>query len=383
MGLAGKYQEKMYFITYIVILISVASLSFKIYLILDEALKQQKKSAYIINLSGRQRMLSQLIVVNVLSHQKNPSAKNASLLEISIIEMRESHQLLINQPSLSIPVKSLYFQPAYLDKKVIHYLSLAEQNLNNSDDVHILNLLKDMSVDILDDLDKVVYEYQKQSQEKTKKQHKLQLAMLLLIFSLLIVKAFLIFMPIRKRLRHYLHLSERDSLTGLYNRRHFLQSLEEEHRRSLRYNTTYSLCMIDIDHFKLINDQHGHPTGDAVLKQVAQAIEKVIRINDQCARIGGEEFSVLLIDTNENEALISAEKIRDKIKNMRISHNQHVIIMTVSIGTSTYVKSPNDLKKLTTKDMIKRADVALYIAKQTGRNKSQKWSHELTDNTIN
>jgi diguanylate cyclase (GGDEF)-like protein len=297
--------------------------------------------------------------------------------------MGKSHQFLISQPSLSTPIKSLYFQPTHLDKKVTRYLSLAEQKLNISEKTHTLNSLKDMSIDILDDLDKVVYENQKYSQEKTKKQHKLQLALLLLIFSLLIVKALLIALPIRKKLLHYFHLSERDSLTGLYNRRHFLQSLEEEHRRSLRYNTTYSLCIIDIDHFKLINDQHGHPTGDAVLKKVAQTIEKAIRINDQCARIGGEEFSVLLTGTNENKALITAEKIREKIQNTHISHNQHDIPMTISIGTSTYEKPPNDLIKLTTKDIVKRADIALYAAKKSGRNKSQKWSSELTDNSIN
>ena len=146
MNLTGKNQEKMYFIIYIVILISIASLSFKIYLILDETLKEQKESAYIINLSGRQRMLSQLIIVNAFSYQNNPSEKNSSTLKNTINEMRKSHQFLISQTSLPTSIKSLYFQPTHLDRKLTHYLSLAEQKLNVSEKTHTLNSLKDTSI---------------------------------------------------------------------------------------------------------------------------------------------------------------------------------------------------------------------------------------------
>jgi diguanylate cyclase (GGDEF)-like protein len=142
----------------------------------------------------------------------------------------------------------------------------------------------------------------------------------------------------------------------------------------LRYKTNYSLCTIDIDHFKYINDQYGHPTGDKALEKSAEIIKKEIRTNDQCGRIGGEEFSVLLIKTNKDEALIASEKIRTAIEKMTLSHKNKKISMTISVGIAAYpCTSENNETTTSTKDMIQRADTALYMAKQSGRNKCCLW----------
>ena len=201
MKLAGKHQDRKHFIIYAIIFTSITFLSFKIYLILEEALQEQKESAYIINLSGRQRMLSQLIIVNATSYQQSPSQMNAASLEKSIVDMRTAHQFLVSQPSHSRAIERLYFQPTNVDAKVNRYLSLAEINLANSKNIAALHSMKKMSVDMLKDLDKIVYENQKQAQETTEKQHILQLTMLLLIFSLLIAKGVWVILPIYQKLQ--------------------------------------------------------------------------------------------------------------------------------------------------------------------------------------
>jgi len=381
MGLTLEHQQKTHFIIYSIILIAIALLSIKIFFILEKTLSAQKEAAYIINISGRQRMLSQLIIVNALEHQKKPTIYSANALEESINEMQASHLLLINQPTIAKTIKNLYFQPNHIDKKLTRYLSLSRKVLENSNDEVSFNSLKEMSLPLLENLDEIVYAYQKNSQEETAEQHHLNLAMLALIFFLIIIKAVYVTLPIFQKLRFYFQLAIKDTLTGLYNRRYFFQALEEEHNRCLRYKTNYSFCMIDIDHFKSVNDQYGHPTGDKILKKVADTIKNEIRTSDQCARFGGEEFSLLLLRADENEAFLASEKIRIAIEKMVHTYKNENISVTISVGIATCAfTSKNKEAILSTKDMIQRADTALYMAKQSGRNKCCLWDNSTSDN---
>jgi diguanylate cyclase (GGDEF)-like protein len=161
-------------------------------------------------------------------------------------------------------------------------------------------------------------------------------------------------------------LSFKDPLTKLFNRRFFETKLDHEFARCQRYNRECSLCMVDIDYFKKINDTYGHQSGDAILKQLAEIIQNSIRKSDVAARYGGEEFIILMPESTPEKAYIAAERLRKKVEEHAfvIDVDPGVIYITVSIGIAGFVSY------MTTKeDFVEQADRALYTAKQTGRNK--------------
>ena len=160
-------------------------------------------------------------------------------------------------------------------------------------------------------------------------------------------------------------MAETDFLTRLFNRRHFIGRAEKELSRSRRYNSSVSLIMLDIDWFKKINDQYGHAAGDEVLKGVAQICQEAVREIDIVGRIGGEEFSMVLIECDTDGALIVAERIRKQVASHPFEYEQKAIHCTVSIGISAFVAKEDHLENL-----MKRADIALYRAKQAGRNRT-------------
>lgn len=160
-----------------------------------------------------------------------------------------------------------------------------------------------------------------------------------------------------------------DGLTGLFNHRHFQEKLTQEFNRLQRFSEPISLLLIDIDHFKRINDTYGHPVGDAVLKGVADKIMKTIRNIDIPARYGGEEFAVVLLGTDEKGAMNMAERLRKTVMNTTFSAEKKTFNVTMSIGIATY---PDGIRKK--EEFIERADKALYHAKRSGRNQSILWS---------
>ncbi len=154
-----------------------------------------------------------------------------------------------------------------------------------------------------------------------------------------------------------------DSLTELYNRRHFELALEKEFKRTLRYKTPTSCMIIDIDHFKKINDEYGHHTGDEVLKEIAKQIKNSLREIDIPARWGGEEFIILLPQTTKENAFKAATRISESIARLKFPNVSSQL--TVSIGITDI---PNPSIESVEK-FIQVADLALYEAKEKGRNK--------------
>ncbi|MBU2892789.1 sensor domain-containing diguanylate cyclase [Colwellia sp. D2M02] len=159
-------------------------------------------------------------------------------------------------------------------------------------------------------------------------------------------------------------LANTDSLTNLYNRRFFTKQAHKEFQRAKRYSQVMTLISIDIDHFKVINDKYGHPAGDKVLIDVSACLSQNLRESDVLARIGGEEFSILLPETSLEDAKILAERIRVEQSELVISGKwQGDIKLTVSIGMSSLTE--NDV---TFDALFSRTDKALYLAKTSGRN---------------
>jgi len=175
-------------------------------------------------------------------------------------------------------------------------------------------------------------------------------------------------------------LSVRDGLTGLYNRREFDKRLEEEMQRSRRYNHAFCLTLIDLDHFKDINDRYGHQAGDDVLIAVGDLVRLNVRPVDVVCRYGGEELVVILSETDEKGALIVAERIRRTVaESMTATPEGDAIQVTVSIGLAAFPRDGDNPARL-----IKAADEALYGAKQEGRNlvrSYQRWRHSENQKT--
>lgn len=162
-----------------------------------------------------------------------------------------------------------------------------------------------------------------------------------------------------------------DVLTGWHNRRYLQTRMKEELGRSRRERCTVSCLMLDIDHFKQVNDNYGHLAGDAVLRELAQRIETEIRVNDVAARYGGEEFVVLLPATDITGAQVIAERIRVAVSATPIElGNGHAETITVSIGVAGVIpgREEDDLKTAS-EGLLAHADVALYAAKSAGRNR--------------
>ncbi|MFH0913329.1 MAG: GGDEF domain-containing protein [Candidatus Omnitrophota bacterium] len=155
-----------------------------------------------------------------------------------------------------------------------------------------------------------------------------------------------------------------DGLTKIFNRRYYLERFKEELERSQKFNYIFSCLMIDIDYFKNYNDRYGHIVGDAILRELSKTIQETIRQIDMVGRYGGEEFSVVLSETDKEAAQFAAERIRQAIEERRIKVYDEELKITVSIGISTFPGDGKDIKAL-----IDRADSALYRAKETGRNK--------------
>ncbi len=158
-------------------------------------------------------------------------------------------------------------------------------------------------------------------------------------------------------------LARLDGLTGLMNHRVFQERIREEIERAKRYRHSLTLIMFDIDHFKKFNDTYGHPVGDEVIKMVSRTIKGMIRVTDLAFRYGGEEFCVVLPETEAEKALNLAERLRRRVELNRSVKN---LAVTISLGVTDL--QPNE----SAEQLVKRADAALYCAKENGRNKAVK-----------
>jgi two-component system cell cycle response regulator len=156
-------------------------------------------------------------------------------------------------------------------------------------------------------------------------------------------------------------LSRVDGLTGLHNRRHLDEELVKEGNTARRHQQPLAVLMLDIDHFKHVNDEEGHPAGDRVLQEFALRLQATVRSGTIVGRWGGEEFLVIAPQTNAADAMILGERIRKAIADQPVDLGDHSIPITVSIGGSVGVLPPAEL--------VARADTALYRSKDAGRNR--------------
>ncbi|UTZ25339.1 GGDEF domain-containing protein [Vibrio campbellii] len=174
---------------------------------------------------------------------------------------------------------------------------------------------------------------------------------------------------LRETNQHLSEISRKDGLTGLFNRAYWEQSLKEEFAQLKVIEESSSLVIFDIDHFKKVNDTYGHHTGDEVIRRTSSLLRKTARSSDICGRFGGEEFTVLLPQTNQEQANYFAERLRKRIEQEIVKVEEFLINYTISIGVCEYKPYFESHTQ-----WLKSADAALYRAKESGRN--QTCNHE-------
>ena len=157
----------------------------------------------------------------------------------------------------------------------------------------------------------------------------------------------------------------RDPLTQAYNKRFFSEQIDKDFRHAARHGLSLSLVIMDVDHFKRINDNHGHPAGDHVLQRLAATVMGSLRAEDAFCRLGGEEFGIIMRDCTSPEATMLAERLRELVEKTRFVYGGDDLPVTMSLGVATYHAE----RHRASADLIEEADRHLYQAKRTGRNK--------------
>ncbi|MCU1278396.1 MAG: diguanylate cyclase response regulator [bacterium] len=158
-----------------------------------------------------------------------------------------------------------------------------------------------------------------------------------------------------------------DALTGLYNRAHLDRRLDEEIAGARRYRRRFALVLIDVDHFKEVNDTYGHPCGDRVLGSIAEVLQTSLRSGDAACRFGGEEFALLLVESGREEAALVSLRVRERVAALQTMAAGMPLTRTVSLGAAT--SDDFAASTLTRESIVEAADRALYAAKRSGRNR--------------
>jgi diguanylate cyclase (GGDEF)-like protein len=166
-------------------------------------------------------------------------------------------------------------------------------------------------------------------------------------------------------LRRVYESAARDALTGIFNRRSFEERISAEIAFAVRHEAPLAVLLVDVDHFKRVNDTHGHLGGDAVLQAVARALEKSVRAEDMVARYGGEEFAVIARGSDREGASVMAERLRQQVAASEVSHEGKTIRVTASIGVASLACSAQADRA----SLLATADARLYRAKELGRNR--------------
>ena len=177
-------------------------------------------------------------------------------------------------------------------------------------------------------------------------------------------------------------ISARDALTGLYNRWYVMEKIDSEMNRALRHGSPMSVLMLDLDHFKRVNDSFGHSVGDEVLKNVGQVLRESCRVYDVPGRYGGEEFCIVLPDTRGGNTKAVAERIRSRLASTELPVGTTSIIVTASIGVAG-MDSVADEGVVSAAALLDRADRALYSAKHHGRNRVELYLPEVPPSETN
>jgi diguanylate cyclase (GGDEF)-like protein len=366
-------------LSYVTALLIIAGLMFTSHLLLAYVAHVNQGSASVVNFSGRQRMLSQRIASLAEAYRDgDPTARAPLISAIELFENREKSLELDcraasdwSEPTREL--KSLYFAgPDSLQAQANLFTARARAVAAMPPGAAaarapLAGLLAQARLPLLAALDHAVSIHQAQSEQRLGELEDLQWLIFAVLLATLGVEALTIFRRMVNQIALYMaeltRLVAMDPLTELANRRGFLEACATELVRAQRYRRPLGVMLLDVDHFKKINDSYGHAAGDEVLKALAAAFRRALRASDCIGRLGGEEFAVLLPETDLVAATRLAERVRVEIAGLDLPFGEHRIKVTVSIGVTLV---PPDAANI--EASLSQADALMYQAKQTGRN---------------
>ncbi|WP_226635710.1 diguanylate cyclase [Novosphingobium profundi] len=369
---------------YVVALGLIALLSIVSHFVLTETLRANEGGAAIINMSGRQRMLSQRISALADDlHRGDEEVREP--LETAVRQFADAHRELASlasrQEGASVAERRLhdiYYGPAEIDRLARRFLDAAEAEIAlprgghgpaAADEIGNLRTLSVLSRGpLLAGLEEVVAIHQSVSEVRAQQMERIQWGILAIVLLTLAFEALFIFRPMVRRISEYvgqlLDLADHDYLTGMLNRRAFTARAETEIQRARRHDRPMSLLLLDVDHFKQVNDVHGHLAGDEVLFGIAQILDMQGRREDLVGRIGGEEFAILLPETSLSGAIDVADRVREAVAGEPFAAGGKALGVTLSVGVAEVDRtSPRGVVTA-----MARADQMLYQAKNAGRN---------------
>lgn len=383
-----KNPGRMLTLTYVASLSVIALLSIVVHFMLDEVISEQNNTGKVVNVSGQQRMLSQRASMFAIDYIQSGSISSKRLSMDAVEKMKENHAFLISAHKsalengelspLSTTLQAMYFSPpSDVDKKITVFeneiaraLSLEEGPQDINFKSKNLKFLKLAESELLAPLHSIVGQYEKESLEKVNDLRTAQNVVLGIIILTILIEAFFIFRPMVAKVSRYATKLQRDAnfdfLSGLLNRRAFNIIAQQSISASHRYNRQLSIIMFDIDFFKRINDAYGHEVGDSAIKHVSNILDSYSRESDCVARIGGEEFVLLLSDTGKEGAEQLANKLRKKVESTPLIANDDEIHITLSGGVAVVKAGDRNIESA-----LSDADEALYRAKKDGRNQVQ------------
>ena len=374
-----EFSTRRLTLMYLAALGVVALMSISSHLTLREMLTTHAASASVVNVSGRQRMLSQRIAGLAAEYDRGvPTARED--LVAAVGEFESNRRLLVSgyadggTGSSDTPaLKAIYYEGNHpLNELTLEFIAHVHRLLamapgNPALSLEIGALQAAAREPLLTGLNAVVKEHVLESERQLARLKLLQDGILAVVLGTLLAEALGIFRPMIHRIALYAteqaRLAITDPLTGALNRRGFQERAKSELDRARRHGEPVAVLMLDIDHFKLVNDTHGHGGGDRVLVALTASLRTLARSSDIVARLGGEEFGMLLPVTHLAEATVVAERIRRHVEGLAVPDDAADIRFTVSIGVAEVDDGATSLQST-----FDRADGALYDAKAGGRN---------------
>lgn len=357
---------------YVCGLLLIGFLTAGVHILLDHVIMEQRDSATIINVAGRQRMLSQRIALLSSAIRAGDASAREPLLQ-AIALMERSQDALVHGGDLGIvhqlspTLHAHYFAgPDPLDPAVRAYLAAARKHAETGEATAFAAVQNAARAPLLQALDQAVQMFETEANGHIDSLRLVQKSLLVILLIALVLEATFIFRPLVKKVGQtaaaLLDLATHDTLTGFFNRRFFMENARQTIEATRRAHAgALSVLMLDLDHFKRVNDTWGHAAGDAALARFADTIRAHVRSSDLVARLGGEEFAILLPRATADQAMRIAEKLRHAVANTPATPD--VPAITVSIGVSSLGGATDTLDRL-----LDRADKALYRAKANGRN---------------